>query len=102
MEKKGEIISDMPMKNDKIDWLLTKGKEIDIKIYKGKTRTFKVLNAYRDGKLTKLSLSENDKYIGNIDCRYIKNGNMDWPIKNIQKGKYTQAYDFDENRIKNS
>ena len=55
--RKGEIITEMPRRKDgKIDWLLTKGMSITINSFDYGKKEFKVLDAYRDGKLTFLAM----------------------------------------------
>lgn len=94
--KRGEIISKIPMKGKVIDWFSMEGKDITIKSDKYGIKTFNVIKVYRDNKLTKLALSYEDKYIGNLDSRYIKNGWIDVLFEKIAKGKFTTYYDFDE------
>lgn len=96
--RKGEVITDMPRRKDgKIEWLLTKGMTILIKSYEYGLKEFKVINAYRDGLLTFLSIEYDGIYVGDVDCSLILKGNIGVLIGEIPKTRYKKYYRYNEN-----
>lgn len=93
--RKGEIITDMPKRKDgKIDWLATKGMKIVIKSYEYGIKEFKIINSYRDGILTFLSVEYNKVYVGDVDCSLILNGNIGVLIGQVPKERYKKYYKY--------
>lgn len=93
--KKGIICTEMPRRKDgKIDWLLTCGMNIEIKSFEYGIKRFKIMDVYRDGKLTFLSIIYDNKYVGDIDCSLIYNGNIGVLIGEIPSTRYKKYYYF--------
>lgn len=101
--KSVKIISEMPRRKDgKIDWLLTKGIQIIIESFEYGRKEFKVLDAYRDGILTFLSIEYNGHYFGDVDCSLILRGSIGVLIGEVPKTRYKKYYRFNkllENKI---
>lgn len=94
---KGEIITVMPKRKDgKIDWLSTKGMEITIKSYEYGLKEFKIINSYREGKLTFISIEYNGVYVGDVDCSLILKGNIGVLIGEIPKERYRVYYKYNK------
>ncbi len=95
MRKKGEIITSMPKRKDgKIDWLSTKKMNIVIKSYEYGIKEFKIIDVYRDGVLTFLSIEYNDVYVGDVDCSLIFHGNIGVLIGEIPATRYKKYYRY--------
>lgn len=96
--RKGQIVTNMPRRKDgKIDWLLTKGMKIAIKSYEYGLKEFKIINVYREGVLTFLSIEYNEIYVGDVDCSLILNGNIGVLIGEIPKTRYKKYYKYNNN-----
>lgn len=92
---KGKIISTMPkINNNRIDWLSTRGMDIIIQSYEYGIKTFKILNVYRDGKYTFLSLELDGKYVGDVDSSLILKGNIGVLIGKISPNKYKRFFKY--------
>lgn len=95
---KGQIVTNMPRRKDgKIDWLSTKGIKIIIKSYEYGLKEFKVIDVYREGRLTFLSIEYNEIYVGDVDCSLILNGNIGVLIGEIPKTRYKKYYKYNNN-----
>lgn len=93
----GKIITKMPMINeDRIDWFAATGIEVVVENSKYKDKKFKILKVKKRDKLTILSLSCNGKYIGDLDCGYMRKGKIDVLFEKVRYGIYTAHYSFDE------
>ena len=96
--RKGQIVTNMPRRKDgKIDWLSTKGIKIIIKSYEYGLKEFKVIDVYREGRLTFLSIEYNEIYVGDVDCSLILNGNIGVLIDEIPKTRYKKYYKYNNN-----
>lgn len=95
--KKGEIITNMPKRKDgKIDWLATKGINISVKNYEYGIKEFKVINVYREGVNTFLSIEYKEEYVGDVDCSIIYTGRIGVLIGQVPKTRYKKYYRYDE------
>lgn len=95
--KKGEIITNMPKRKDgKIDWLETKGMLIVVKSYEYGIKEFNVINVYREGVNTFLSIEYEGEYVGDVDCSLIYTGRIGVLIGEVPKTRYKKYYRYDE------
>ena len=93
--RKGEIITEMPRRKDgKIDWLLTRGMTITINSFDYGKKEFKVLDVYRDDKLTFLAIQYEGEYVGDVDCSLILRGSIGVLIGEIPKSRYKRYYKY--------
>ena len=96
--KKGFIITEMPKRRDgKIDWLSTKGMEISIESLEYGQVNLKVIDVYRDGILTFLSIKYKEEYVGDVDCSLILNCNIGVLIGKIPATRYKKYYKYNIN-----